>query len=115
LVAKSKTKVVKVKAFPFAAKMTVGANVAEAQILKLTASGFLMEAQMPGLKTGEKFQIAFELPVVQKAISEMCVVVKLYTTVESHVIEGHFHSLPAEEERKIRQFLSRIPKTASSV
>jgi hypothetical protein len=109
----AKTKTVKVKAFPIAAQMTIGASVHAGQILKLTASGFLFEAQSSGLKTGEKFQISFELPVLHHAVVEPCVIVKIYTTAGSQVIEGHFQSVGPENEKKILKFLSAIPKATA--
>ncbi len=103
-------KIVKVKPYPIKAKMTVGAAVVEGQILKLTPTGFLIDAPVPGMKTGIKFQIKFKLPLKDYEIDEACVLVKLYTTMESHVIEGHFQNLGVENEKHLRRFLISIPK-----
>lgn len=118
-----KTKPVKVKAFPIAAKMTLGAPVAstpapgagssaavDAKILKLTQAGFLLEMPIAGLKTGAKFTIDFEIPVTHHKVSEACVIVKLYTAIGSHVIEGHFQGLSLENEQRLMRFLNSIPR-----
>jgi hypothetical protein len=113
---KGKTQVVKVKAFPIAAKLTIG-NSPEAragQILKLTPHGFLVEANVPAMKTGDKFAIAFELPVLRKQVTDQCVAVKLYTSPGTQVIEGHFLSIAAENEQSIMRFLASISKVAES-
>ncbi len=47
--------------------------------MKLTPAGFLFEITFGGLKTGEKFDCEFDLPVLHKIVTEPCVVVKLYT------------------------------------
>ena len=59
---------VKVKAFPIPAKLTIGAapEGITGQVLKLNTRGFLVEADVPAWKTGEKFNITFELPVLHK-------------------------------------------------
>ncbi len=106
-----KTVKTKVKPFPIKAKLTVGAESVEGQILKMTASGVLVEAPMPGLKTGTKFQIVFQIPMTNHEVSEICVLVKLYTSIGSHVIEGHFQALNRQNERAIQLFLGSIPKT----
>ena len=112
--ANNKTVKVKIIAFPMAAKMTVGADTVEAQILKLTASGFLIEVPLTGLKTGGKFQVAFEIPITHQQVTEPCVIVKLYTSIDSNVIEGHFQSLSVESEQKIKRFLHSLSKASRS-
>lgn len=112
--AQHKTEIKKIKAFPIAAKLTFGTEAKTGQILKLTPTGFLVEAAIAGLKTGEKFAIDFELPVLHSQISGPCVLVKLYTTVETHVIEGHFENLPQDQETKIMKFLASIPKASGT-
>jgi hypothetical protein len=114
--AKGKATVVKVKAFPIAAKLTIGASPESipGQILKLTAHGFLVEASVTAMKTGEKFTITFELPVLHEAVTAPCVVVKIYTSSEAQVIEGHFQSISAQNEKTIMRFLASIPKGAES-
>jgi hypothetical protein len=111
-----KSQVVKVKAFPIAAKLVVGSGpeALSGQILKLTPRGFLIEAAVPALKTGDKFTITFELPVLRTVVTDTCVVVKLYTSPGSQVLEGHFQSLSADGERAIMRFLASIPKAAES-
>jgi hypothetical protein len=107
---------VKVKAYPIAARLTIGAAPAPipGQILKLTPHGFLVEALVPAMKTGEKFTIAFELPVLHKMITDHCVVVKMYTSPETQVVEGHFQSITGDNESAIMRFLASIPKAAES-
>lgn len=112
--ANTKTIKVKIIAFPMAAKMTVGADTVDGQILKLTPSGFLIEMPLQGLKTGEKFQVAFEIPITHHQVTEACVIVKLYTTIDSNVIEGHFQSLSLDNEIKIKRFLHSVFKASGS-
>ncbi len=110
-----KSQVVKVKAFPIAAKLAFGASPEiGGQILKLTPHGFLVEAQAPAMKTGERFTVSFELPVLRIGISDSCVVVKMYSSPGTQVIEGHFQSISAESEKAIMRFLASIPKAADS-
>lgn len=109
----AQVKTVKVKPFPIKAKMIVGETPVDGQILKLTNTGFLIEAPVPGLKTGAKFQVAFTIPLTTHEVKEACVLVKLYTSVESHVIEGHFVSVSAANEGKILKFLNTITRSSS--
>jgi hypothetical protein len=84
------------------------------QILKLTPRGFLAEASVGAMKTGEKFSISFELPVLKNVVNDVCVVVKMYTSPGTQVIEGHFQSITAENEHAIMRFLASIPKATES-
>jgi len=106
------SKVKKVKAFPIPAKMTVGASPesVSGQILKLNARGFLIEANVPAWKTGDKFTVQFQLPVLNNVLTETCVVVKMYTSTGSQVVEGHFQSITPGGEGHIMRFLASIPK-----
>ena len=113
---KGKATVVKVKAYPITAKLTIGESPEgfAGQILKLTARGFLVEAIVPAMKTGEKFGIAFELPVLHEAVADQCVVVKMYTSPGTQMIEGHFQSISAASEHAIMRFLASIPRSVES-
>lgn len=106
-------KVAKIKPFSLATQLTFGNEVVPAHILKLTSTGFLADVAKTNLKTGERFQAAFELPGFSKKISELCVVVKVYTSVDSNVIEGHFQSPSHETESQIMKFLANTPKAST--
>lgn len=111
----SNVKIKKVKAYPIPAKMTVGTSpeTVSGQVLKLNQRGFLIEANVPAWKTGDKFSITFELPVLHKVLNEACVVVKLYTSTGAQVIEGHFQSITQDGEGHIMRFLASMTKAES--
>ncbi len=76
----NEVRIKKVKAYPFPVTFKIGAETLQGHVVKLTQTGFLAEVpQTTNLKTGEKFDCAFELPVMAKAVSEACVLVKIYT------------------------------------
>lgn len=73
------TKVKKVRAYPIPATLTLGTANLSGQVVKLTPQGFLLECPLTALKPGDKFEIKFELPVLNVSIAEACVLVKVYS------------------------------------
>lgn len=72
-------KVKKVRAYPIPATLTIGTANLSGQVVKLTTQGFLAECALTALKPGDKFEIKFELPVLNVSIAEACVLVKVYS------------------------------------
>jgi hypothetical protein len=75
----SNVRIKKVSAYPIPITMKSATETLAGKIVKITDVGFLAEFHAPTLKPGEKFECAFELPVLHAAISEPVVLVKLYT------------------------------------
>ncbi len=75
----SNVRIKKVNAYPIPITMKSATETHTGKIVKITDVGFLAEFHAPTLKPGEKFECAFELPVLHAAISEYVVLVKLYT------------------------------------
>ncbi|RYZ75811.1 MAG: hypothetical protein EOP05_06835 [Proteobacteria bacterium] len=106
----------KVKAFPINATFTVGTQAIPAKIAKLTPLGFLAETQAAFLKAGDKFTVAFEIPVLHVNVTEACVIVKHYShwiekeggKVPGFLIEAHFQQLSEGVGGKIVDFLSAL-------
>ena len=132
----------KIRPFPIAVKFQLGTTEVVGQIMKLTLQGFLAEVGVSTLKPGERFDCAFELPVLHYQVAAPGVMVKLYNqwggkpdapaagtstnapltllpTVGDdslakvvHLIEYHFTNLSSQNRTKIQIFLNAIQKGA---
>lgn len=105
-----------VKAFPIAAQIAHAGAPYPSQIVKLTMQGFLAEMTSSQLKTGDKFDCTFQLPIGGEALTEACVVIKHYThwienqgtKVAGYLIEGHFRPLSDKGGAQVSQFLRAV-------
>lgn len=107
----------KVRAFPIAATLSLGAHPPiPIKIVKLTQQGFLAESQTASMKLGEKGQAQFEIPVTHDVINESCVIVKHYShwvekdggQAPGFLIEAHFQQLSEAALKKITSFLNSL-------
>ena len=101
----------KVKAYPIATTLKSASAAYPAQIVKLTQQGFLVEANVSGLKPGEKFDCSFEIPLTHYTISQQVVAVKVYSQTGKHLIEMHFTKLGANDQKSIAAFTYAIRQT----
>lgn len=126
-----KVVVKKVKAFPIAAQLKLGATAIKASIVRLNTRGLLAEVAVSDLVPGEKCEIAFEIPVFHFTINEPMVVVKQYSQWQGgskaappsdppptsnthsgvgHLVEAHFSALTETSRDRIAAFLKAIGK-----
>ncbi len=107
-------RVKKVNPYPIPATLTAKDSV-QGRIAKLTTVGFLIETERP-LGLGHQFTINFVIPVINKAVQTVGVVIKTYARYggepgksKSHTLnEIHFRNLGEEDRVAVNQFLSTI-------
>jgi hypothetical protein len=103
-VSDSRTVVKKVSAFPFPAQFKSETAAFTGKIVKLSKTGFLAEVTIATLQPLEKMECTFQFPVLQKAVIEQVVVVKIYN-----------HYVPAtQSERPLGQSEKSATSTASA-
>jgi hypothetical protein len=107
-------KVKKVSPYPIAVALT-GPESAQGRAMKLTTVGLLVETDRP-LPLGGQFTLGFVIPVLNRAVQTVGVVIKTYARYggepgksKSHTLnEIHFKSLGEEDKIAIQSFLSAI-------
>lgn len=108
-------KVKKVSPYPIPVTIAGTSATFTGRIGKLTTVGVLVETDKP-LGLGQQFNLTFTIPVINKAIQAVGVVIKTYARyggelgkTKSHTLnEIHFRSLGDEQRIAIHSFLLSI-------
>jgi len=116
--ANKKVVVQKVKPYPIAVTIDVGAQKVTCEILKLAPGGFIMDAKAALFKVGSEHMVVFEIPVSKEVINCRCKVIKTYdhrtgSAPAKRLAEMHFLGLNAAGEISIQKFLSAIGQRES--
>ncbi len=112
-------RVKKVRPYPIPATISGGEKPLSGNLIKLTQMGFLIEVGANFMKVGEKYQVAFDIPMANWNVHEGVVVVKSYNQFGGavgaaaggslvRVLEMHFRSLSSASKEHIVDFLTKI-------
>jgi len=110
----SAAKVKKVSPYPITVTLT-GKDAIQGQIAKLTTVGFLVETER-ALGLGQNLGVKFVIPVINKAVEVVGVVIKTYARYggepgksKSHTLnEIHFRNLKEEDKLAVSKFVGSI-------
>lgn len=75
----SDPRVKKVSAYPIPVAIKTAAATLNGQIVRLTLQGFLAEIAPSNLQPGDRFEVSFSIPVINTAVTEPGVMIKLYS------------------------------------
>lgn len=121
MAAKQDKKIVKkVKAYPFRADVADQRGSHAGSVILLTATGLLVDVAFGALQPGDKVDVQFQLPVLQRKVSFSGVIIKVYNQVAGaslpegekqgtvQRLEVHFRTIAPESQTNIASFLEKI-------
>ena len=111
--ADKKVVVQKIKPYPIAITIDMGAQKVSCEILKLAPKGFIMDTKAALLKVGNEHMVTFEIPVSREVINGRCKVIKTYdhrvgSAPAKRLAEMHFLGINGAAEISIQKFVSAI-------
>jgi hypothetical protein len=115
----------KVSAFPFPTEIIAHGAPEQAQVVKLSTQGFMMETTSSHMRPGDKIDFTFKMPVLNHLIQSQGVVIKIYsqfsgaskdqqTGESNNLIEVHFKNLSVDQKNHIYDFLKRLQMSKAS-
>lgn len=103
----------KVQPYPIAVKVAGAEQTNDGKIVRLAERGFILDTHRVVYKTGTRWQVEFEVPVLHYRVMVECKVIKTYDRFggpngTERMAEFHFINLTDEQRKVIREFLVKI-------